>query len=294
VGLPALVHLRGEDALERLRRAAAAPSEAHRSRAFAGLVARWRQERDDARSHGRYLEVFLEALESTDARRRSLAATLLADSVLAHLGGVAALERAAASEDPDLRQVAARALQRARGDGAGPSSSGTSDADPQGRELDERARLDWEFLAGLGPAPRLILDTDRGRVVLRLDPEAAPQTVQTISRFAESGSYDGVAFHRVVPNFVIQGGDFTRGDGSGGPGFTIRTELNLLRYERGVIGMASAGKDTEGSQFFITHSMQPHLDGGYTSFGWVEIGMDVVDRIRLGDHITRAHVERGD
>ncbi len=131
-------------------------------------------------------------------------------------------------------------------------------------------------------------------MVVRLETEEAPQTVQTIARLAEAGRYDGVPFHRVVPNFVVQGGDFASGDGFGGPGFTIRSELTLIPYLRGVIGMASAGKDTEGSQFFITHSMQPHLDGGYTAFGWVVEGMDVVDRLLVGDRIVRATIERRD
>ena len=153
--------------------------------------------------------------------------------------------------------------------------------------------MDWTYLAGFGAAPRLVLETDRGRIVVRLAPEEAPLTVQTMARLAQAGRYDGVPFHRVVPNFVIQGGDFTSGDGFGGPGFTIRSEFGEIPYRRGVIGMASAGKDTEGSQFFITHSPQPHLDGGYTSFGWVVEGMDAVDLIQVGDRIVRATVEPG-
>jgi len=117
--------------------------------------------------------------------------------------------------------------------------------------------------------------------------------VQTLARFTQEGRYDGVAFHRVVPNFVAQGGDFTSGDGFGGPGFTIRSEFTEVPYLRGGAGMASAGKDTEGSQFFFTHSMQPHLDGAYTTFGWVISGMDVVDRLDVGDRIVRATIEPG-
>ena len=98
------------------------------------------------------------------------------------------------------------------------------------------------------------------------------------------GFYDGLLFHRVVPDFVIQGGD-PRGDGFGGPGYDIRDEINPLRYRRGVAGMALAGPDTGGSQFFITLSEQPHLDGGYTSFGEVVAGDEVLDRIVPGDRI---------
>jgi peptidylprolyl isomerase len=115
--------------------------------------------------------------------------------------------------------------------------------------------------------------------------------VATISQFARDGRYDGVPFHRVVPNFVVQGGDFERGDGWGGPGFAIRSEFTRIPYGRGTIGMASAGKDTEGSQFFLTHSMQPHLDGRYTAFGAVVEGMDVVDRLLPNDTLRSARVE---
>jgi cyclophilin family peptidyl-prolyl cis-trans isomerase len=93
-----------------------------------------------------------------------------------------------------------------------------------------------------------------------------------------------VVFHRVVPNFVIQGGD-PRGDGWGGPGYTIRSEFSPIPFDAGVIGMASAGKDTEGSQWFVTHSPQPHLDGRYTVFGRVTGGLDVVHKIQVDDRI---------
>jgi cyclophilin family peptidyl-prolyl cis-trans isomerase len=98
-----------------------------------------------------------------------------------------------------------------------------------------------------------------------------------------------VSFHRVVPNFVVQGGD-PRGDGNGGPGYQIRCEINARRYGRGSLGMALSGKDSGGSQFFITHTPQPHLDGGYTVFGEVVEGMDVVDRVLQGDLILEARV----
>ena len=97
----------------------------------------------------------------------------------------------------------------------------------------------------------------------------------------------------MVPNFVAQGGDFTRKDGFGTPDFRIRSEFTQTPYRRGVLGMASSGKDTEGSQFFVTHSMQPHLEGSYTSFGWVQEGMDVVDLLYEEDRILSARVEPG-
>ena len=99
-------------------------------------------------------------------------------------------------------------------------------------------------------------------------------------------------FHRVVPNFVVQGGD-PRGDGWGGPGYALRTEISTLHFEAGSLGMASAGKDTEGSQFFITHSPQPHLDGRYTVFGKVVAGMEIVEGLQIGDGILAVEILPG-
>jgi cyclophilin family peptidyl-prolyl cis-trans isomerase/HEAT repeat protein len=135
--------------------------------------------------------------------------------------------------------------------------------------------------------PRTVeLRTQRGTITLRLDCPRAPLTCLNFLNLAAQGFYDGVTFHRVVPDFVIQGGD-PRGDGSGGPGYAIRDEINRLRYDRGAMGMALSGPDTGGSQFFITLSPQPHLDGGYTVFGHVIAGDEVLDQIRLGDRIEK-------
>jgi len=108
-------------------------------------------------------------------------------------------------------------------------------------------------------------------------------------KLSEKNYYDKTIFHRVVPNFVIQGGDPT-GTGYGGPGYSIRGEYSPLTFEEGMVGMASSGKDTEGSQFFITHSATPHLDGKYTIFGKVVEGMDVVDKILVGDYIESVKI----
>jgi cyclophilin family peptidyl-prolyl cis-trans isomerase/HEAT repeat protein len=135
--------------------------------------------------------------------------------------------------------------------------------------------------------PRTVeLRTQRGTVTLRLDCPRAPLTCLNFLNLAAQGFYDGLTFHRVVPDFVIQGGD-PRGDGSGGPGYAIRDEINRLRYDRGAVGMALSGPDTGGSQFFITLSPQPHLDGGYTVFGHVIAGDEVLDQIRIGDRIEK-------
>lgn len=133
------------------------------------------------------------------------------------------------------------------------------------------------------------LHTDKGLVTMELFPAEAPITVESFIRLARKGYFNNVTFHRVVPNFVIQGGD-PQGTGEGGPGYQIRCEVNTRPYVRGAVGMALSGKDTGGSQFFITHSPQPHLDGGYTVFGQVTDGMEVVDRIARGDTIRRIQI----
>ena len=114
------------------------------------------------------------------------------------------------------------------------------------------------------------------------------------ARLALDGHYDGVPFHRVLPNFMAQTGDIVARDGTGEPGFTIRTELTQLPFEAGVVGMANLGSlDSENSQFFITHSRQPHLARGFTAFGWVSSGMDVVDLLEPLDAILSATVVPG-
>jgi peptidyl-prolyl cis-trans isomerase B (cyclophilin B) len=130
------------------------------------------------------------------------------------------------------------------------------------------------------------LETSKGMIGLDLYPEHAPNTVNNFVFLARAGFYDGISFHRVIPNFMVQGGDPT-GSGSGGPGYRFEDELtnNPLTHEAGSLSMANAGPDTNGSQFFITHSPQPHLDGRHTVFGKVTAGQDVVDAIGEGDTI---------
>jgi cyclophilin family peptidyl-prolyl cis-trans isomerase len=130
------------------------------------------------------------------------------------------------------------------------------------------------------------INTVRGPIRLELFGTDAPITVWNFLSLARSGYYRNTRFHRVVPNFVAQDGD-PRDDGNGGPGYAIRDEMNRRRYERGAVGMALSGPDTGGSQYFITHSPQPHLDGHYTVFGRVVRGYDVLDKIVQGDLITK-------
>ena len=137
---------------------------------------------------------------------------------------------------------------------------------------------------------KAVFTTEKGAFTIDLMPEDAPLTVDNFIKLARANYFNGLAVHRVVPNFVMQDGD-PRGDGNGGPGWEIRCELNLLGYERGAVGMALSGKDTGGSQWFVTHSPQPHLDGGYTIFGRVnEMDMKTVDWIVRGDKILKVQV----
>ena len=144
-----------------------------------------------------------------------------------------------------------------------------------------------------GAPLRAVLETERGEIEIELATADAPTTVARFTELARAGFYDGLTFHRVVPAFVIQGGD-PRGDGYGGPGWTQRCEDNRLPYRRGTVGMALAGRDTGGSQFFIAHSAQPHLEGRYTAFGRVLRGMNVVDAIQPGDTIRRVVISQDD
>jgi cyclophilin family peptidyl-prolyl cis-trans isomerase/HEAT repeat protein len=141
------------------------------------------------------------------------------------------------------------------------------------------------------PALGLFIHTEKGVIEVGFGGAQAPVGQQSLAALAERGYFDGLRWHRVVPDFVIQGGD-PRGDGYGGPGYTLPCEWSNLAYERGTVGIALAGKDTGGSQIFITHSRQPHLDGRYTVIGRVRDGLDVLDRIVGQDVIERVEVVR--
>ena len=153
-------------------------------------------------------------------------------------------------------------------------------------------RYDVSALTAPAVSPHVYIETERGTIEIELDVLDAPITAGNFMALARKGYFDGLSFHRVVPNFVIQGGD-PRGDGDGGPGFTIRDELNQEPYLRGTVGMALAWRDTGGSQFFITHGPQPHLDARYTVFGRVVSGMEVVDAINQWDVMKRVRVWDG-
>ena len=136
---------------------------------------------------------------------------------------------------------------------------------------------------------RAIMETAKGTINIDFFDADAPNTVKNFVELINKGFYDGLNFHRVIPNFVIQGG-CPQGNGRGGPGYTIKCEINDNKHRAGSLSMAHAGKDTGGSQFFICHSPQPHLDGIHTVFGQTQ-NMDVVNAIKAGDKILSVKIE---
>ena len=219
----------------------------------------------------------------------ALADSDLNDAALAILDALAkqrsandAIKSALRSRDYLIRR---RAVALLKENGVGDFSKEIGFVETQNKLSDYRRAV-----LRFSKAVQAIVTTSRGSFTLRLLAEQAPLNVDNFIQLSRKGYFNGIAFHRVVPNFVIQGGD-PRGDGNGGPGYQIRCEINQESYERGTVGMALSGKDTGGSQWFVTHSPQPHLDGGYTVFGRVIAGMDVVDSITRGDVISSITVK---
>jgi cyclophilin family peptidyl-prolyl cis-trans isomerase/HEAT repeat protein len=167
---------------------------------------------------------------------------------------------------------------------------------PSGTKLGQILNTDTDYRRAVSRkngSIEAVLTTEKGTFTIVFNPEEAPLTVDNFVKLARTGYFNGLEVHRVVPNFVMQDGD-PRGDGNGGPGWSIRCEINMLPYDRGAVGMALSGKDTGGSQWFVTHSPQPHLDGGYTVFGHVnETDMKVVDNIVRGDKIISVKIIEG-
>ncbi len=193
------------------------------------------------------------------------------------------LERAAADPVPSIRAVARSAS------GAGTAVAAGADAKARAREPYTLIRR--EHLYG-GEPPHIILETSRGRIVLELYLDAAPRHVSNILQLTRRGFYDGLLFHRVVPSFVVQGGD-PLGHGWGDAGYFLPDEINDIPFERGTLGMPKAARDDGSCQIFITHLPTPHLDGRYTVFGRVVLGMEVIDRIEVGEPILRMRVDEG-
>jgi cyclophilin family peptidyl-prolyl cis-trans isomerase/HEAT repeat protein len=189
-------------------------------------------------------------------------------------------------DDYLVRRLAAARLSEAAdawGTGAGPITTGKTDAEY--RDIVRRYLLP----SAMGqPNPQVTIETDRGTLTIELLPVQAPLTVAAFLALVDRRYFDGQTWHRVVPNFVVQAGD-PRGDGWGGPGTLLRDEINPLHYTTGSVGMALSGPDTGGSQFFITYSSQPHLDGTYTIFGRLSGDARVLQSLAQGDRIRSIH-----
>jgi cyclophilin family peptidyl-prolyl cis-trans isomerase len=138
--------------------------------------------------------------------------------------------------------------------------------------------------------PVIVLETTHGRIRMEVDAAGAPVHAVNLLLCAAGGVYDGTPWHRVVPAFVIQGGD-PRGDGSGDAGYSLPDEITPTPFERGLLGMPKSTKDTGGCQLFLMHVAAPHLDGNYTAYGRAVSGLEVIDRLRIGDRILKATVE---
>jgi len=199
--------------------------------------------------------------------------------------GKAACDHGAQSVSPVIRAAAGRCLA---------ALAGTPDDD---RPLDEPAAAELpadDAATVIGKTVTWTVTTTRGTITIALAPDVAPWTVAAIAALTKRGFYDGLVFHRVVPDFVVQGGDPT-GTGWGGPGFTLPAEpgtrLDGDDYGAGAIGIADAGKDSGSSQWFAMHSHAPYLEGRYTRIGKVTAGQEVVDALVVGDAIVRATVE---
>jgi cyclophilin family peptidyl-prolyl cis-trans isomerase len=262
--------------------------------------------------------ILLAHLDDPDVVVRMTAARLIGEKKID--GGVEALARAYVSWGSDTTYLARAAALGALAASGGPRAIETLKTALGDREWAVRLRA-LELLRSLGAAappeairpvpdspppqpydspdlvsppfsPHLYLETAKGTIEIELAIHDAPITAQHLVALARKEFFSGLPFHRVVPTFVVQGGD-PRGDGEGGPGFTIRDELTPQPYLRGTVGIALDWEDTGGSQFFITHSPQPHLDGRYAVVGRVVSGMEVVDRIQQWDAIERVRVWDG-
>jgi cyclophilin family peptidyl-prolyl cis-trans isomerase/HEAT repeat protein len=281
--LLALKKARGNDAAETLKRSLPHPDFAVRAaaaEALGGLKApgisaalqdAYKKALGDPEADARLAEIKALGLQKDD-----IAKTTLAD---------------AARGDPSrlVREAAGRALRSLGAEAPAPGPEAVVRPYVDYRE----AMLPYDPIPGVPLfTPRAFIHTRKGTIEIYMDVVQAPLTTASFVTLARRGFFNGLTFHRVVPGYVIQGGD-PRGDGNGGPGYTLRCEIGERPYGRGAVGMALDGKDTGGSQFFITHVPTPQLDGGYTLFGWVVTGMDVVNAIQQGDAIERIEIWDG-
>jgi len=226
------------------------------------------------------------AAAGPDAGYNARASILTALALLDPAGARPLLDQALKDKDWAVRVRAAELLRDAK------VTDGVADAMRPATTGEDVEGAAWKAMVAPPFSPHAFVDTDKGTVEIELAVLDAPITSRNFMSLARKGFFNGVAFHRIVPDFVVQGGD-PRGDGEGGPGYSIRDELNQRPYLRGTVGMALDWRDTGGSQFFIALSPAPHLDARYTVFGTVVAGMDVADRLLPWDVIRRVRIRDG-
>lgn len=232
-----------------------------------------------------FAEIYKKAFDTGDAAVMGTIASALADSTLGYKKIITdysflleAKKKLSLPKDNEALQPLEEAIAH---------FEGRKTSDPVKNEFNHP--IDWNLVKTIPADQKVLIQTAKGDVVVRLLVEEAPGSVANFVQLANGHYFDSKNFHRVVPNFVIQGG-CNRGDGWGSEDYSIRSEFSMRRYAEGSLGMASAGKDTEGTQWFITHSPTPHLDGRYTIFAVVEKGMDVVHKMEVGDLILKVEL----
>ncbi|MCP4216298.1 MAG: hypothetical protein GY765_16740 [bacterium] len=257
--------------------------------AVSALAEMSRKAKEDDKKRKVFASIFEKAVAAGDTAQIGLAAGILRDPDLNFKKTVTdttflttALAKCTSPKDIEARLE----LERTIAFFAAKEGDKTPEKAP---EPGKPKAIDWTLAASIASNHEVTIKTSKGDIVIRLFIDEAPGSVVNFLQLIKEGLYKSSIFHRVVPNFVIQDG-CPRGDGWGGPTFTIGSEFAPLHYREGSVGMASAGKDTEGSQWFITHSPTPHLDGRYTIFGKVVSGMDVVHQIEVGDRILAVSV----
>ncbi|WP_082684805.1 peptidylprolyl isomerase [Hymenobacter sedentarius] len=250
--------------------------------ALGALLTMRRQADFPAARHADFAAAMRQALASGDVAQLGTAAEALTDAKLypqAQPDDLAALRQAQAKLQLPREIEAWQGLQQAldkleKAPKPTPTPVATAQQHP----------IDWAVVQSVPLGQQVRLRTSKGIILLELKPNEAPGAVASFVTLISQHFYDNLYFHRVVPNFVAQGGD-PRGDGNGSAPYNLRSEFGDLHYEEGSMGLASAGKDTESCQFFITHTPTPHLDGRYPIFAQVVGGMDVVHKLEIGDQI---------
>jgi cyclophilin family peptidyl-prolyl cis-trans isomerase/HEAT repeat protein len=234
-----------------------------------------------------FAEVYEKAIADGDPGVIATVAAALADSTLAYRGTItdykfltSARQKLVPIKDDDAIAALDRAM--AYFENRKPEKRGSSAYNHP---------VNWSRIKDLSPDQTVTVFTTKGKIKMRLLVEDAPGSVANFLDLVANNYFDNHYFHRVVPNFVVQVGD-KRGDGSGGENYSIRSEFTRTKYKTGSVGMASSGKDTEGTQWFITHSPTPHLDGRYSIFGEVIEGIEAVHGIEIGDQITKIEIDK--